>query len=87
MDAVFMEHPIFSVSTKPAGYYEQNGLLMDIKPFTNGNATVHDCDILIFSISQLIFALNNNRNVSQLLVRLKASDLLQPANRIASDCS
>ena len=87
MDAVFMEHPIFSVSTKLSGYYEQNGLLIDIKPFTNGNAIVHDCDILIFCISQLIFALNDNRNVSQLLVRLKASDLLQPANRIASDCS
>lgn len=54
-----MEHPIFSVSTKLSGYYEQNYLLIDIKPVTNGNATVHDCDILIVSISQLIFALND----------------------------
>lgn len=38
--------------------------MIDIKPFTNGNATVHDCNILIFSISQLIFALNDNRNVA-----------------------
>jgi hypothetical protein len=87
MDVVFMEHPIFSVSTKLSGYYEQNYLLIDIKPVTNGNATVHDCDILIVSISQLIFALNDNCNISQLLVHLKASDLLQPANLIASDWS
>ncbi len=67
-DVGSMEHPIFSLSTKPdlrPRHYEHNGLSIDIKPSSDGMATVHDRDILIFCISQLIRALNDGREVSQ----------------------
>jgi hypothetical protein len=44
---------------------------------------VHDRDILIFCISQLIRALNDGREVSQ-TVRLQASDLLKATNRMTT---
>jgi len=85
-DVGSMEHPIFSLSTKPdlrPRHYEHNGLSIDIKPSSDGIATVHDRDILIFCISQLIRALNDGREVSQ-LVRFQASDLLRATNRMTT---
>lgn len=81
-----IEHLIFSLSTKPdlrPRHYEHNGLSIDIKPSSDGIATVHDRDILIFCISQLIRALNDGREVSQ-LVRFQASDLLRATNRMTT---
>ncbi len=85
-DVGSMEHSIFSLSTKPdlrPRHYEHNGLSIDIKPSSNGIATVHDRDILIFCISQLIRALNDGREVSQ-LVSFQASDLLRATNRMTT---
>lgn len=85
-DVGSMEHPIFSLSTKPdlrPRRYEHNGLSIDIKPSSDGMATVHDRDILIFCISQLIRALNNGREVSQ-TVRFQAADLLRATNRMTT---
>lgn len=81
-----MEHPIFSLSTKPdrrPRHYEHRGLTVDIKPSSDGLATVHDRDILIYCISQLIRALNNDREISQ-VVRFQASDLLKATNRMTT---
>lgn len=85
-DVGSMEHPIFSLSTKPdlrPRRYEHNGLSIDIKPSSDGIATVHDRDILIFCISQLIRAMNEGRDVSQ-MVRFQASDLLRATNRMTT---
>lgn len=82
-DMASMEHPIFSLSTKPdtrARIYEHNGNRVEIKPSTDGLATVHDRDILIYCISQLMVAINNDQPVSQ-HVRFKAFDLLVATNR------
>lgn len=82
-DMASMEHPIFSLSTKPdtrARKYEHNGNSIEIKPSVDGLATVHDRDILIYCISQLMVAINNNKPVSQ-NVRFKAYDLLVATNR------
>lgn len=81
-----MEHPIFSLSTKPdlrPRRYEHRGLTIDIKPSSDGLATVHDRDILIYCISQLIRAMNGGREVSQ-VVRFQASDLLKATNRMTT---
>lgn len=81
-----MEHPIFSLSTKPdkrARRYEHRGLTVEIKPSSDGLATVHDRDILIFCISQLIRAINDGREISQ-IVRFQASDLLKATNRMTT---
>jgi len=82
-DMASMEHPIFSLSTKPdlrIRRYEHGTSYVEITPSVKGLATVHDRDILIYCISQLIAALNLNKPVSQ-TVRLKAYDLLVATNR------
>lgn len=84
-DTVSMEHPVFSLSTKPdirPRRYVANDKIsfVDIKPSTDGLATVHDRDILIYCISQIMAALNEGREVSRTL-RFKAYDLLTATNR------
>src|SRR5271163_5077142 len=67
-DMASMEHPIFSLSTKPdlrIRRYEHGAHYVEITPSVKGLATVHDRDILIYCISQLIAALNLNKPVSQ----------------------
>ena len=85
-DMASMEHPIFSLSTKPdtrARRYEHNGRFVEITPSIAGLATIHDRDVLIYCISQLIAGLNDGREVSQ-TVRFKAYDLLQATNRMTN---
>jgi len=82
-DRASMEHPVFSLSTKPdtrLRRYEHNGNYIEIIPSILGLATVHDRDILIFCISQIMFSLNAGNPVSQ-TVRFKAYDLLKATNR------
>ena len=82
-DMASMEHPIFSLSTKPdtrVREYDHNGIKIAIKPSVDGLATVHDRDILIYCISQLMTALNEGKEVSQ-LVRFRAIDMLVATNR------
>ena len=81
-----MEHPIFSLSTKPdtrMRRYEQGGRFVEITPSVKGLATVHDRDILIYCISQIIAALNEGRSVSR-TVHLKAHDMLIATNRMTN---
>ena len=82
-DMASMEHPIFSLSTKPdtrVREYEHNGIKIAIKPSVDGLATVHDRDVLIYCISQLMTALNEGKEVSQ-VVRFRAFDMLVATNR------
>lgn len=85
-DMASMEHPVFSLSTKPdhrVRRYEHNQSYVEIKPSSDGLATIHDRDILIFCISHLVAALNNGREVSS-VVRFRAYDLLKATNRVTS---
>lgn len=78
-----MEHPIFSLSTKPdlrVLSYEHNGTQVQVTPSVKGRATIFDKDILIFCISQLMVGLNAGREVSRKL-QLKAHDLLLATGR------
>ena len=82
-DMASMEHPVFSISTKPdvsERRYENGRAFVKITPSIKGLATVHDRDILIFCISQIIGALNEGREVGQTL-RFRAFDLLTATNR------
>ena len=82
-DMASMEHTIFSLSTKPdtrVREYEHNGIKIAIKPSVDGLATVHDRDVLIYCISQLMTALNDGKDVSQ-VVRFRAFDMLVATNR------
>ena len=85
-DLASMEHPIFSLSTRPDRSvlaYAHNGTEITITPSVKGRATIHDKDILIFCISQLMAALNAGRTISRTL-HLKAHDLLVATNRETS---
>ncbi|WP_425537473.1 replication initiator protein A [Phaeobacter gallaeciensis] len=85
-DLASMEHPLFSLGTRPDRRilnYEHNGAEITVIPSVKGLATIHDKDILIFCISQLMAALNAGRQVSRTL-HLKAHDLLVATNRETS---
>ena len=85
-DMASMAHPIFSLSTKPdhriRRYEDETGQnYLEVKPSADGLATIHDRDVLIYCISQIMAALNEGRNVSR-TVRLKAYDVLKATNRV-----
>ena len=78
-----MEHPFFSLSKNPdhrIRHYEHNSIRVTIAPSAYGLATIWDKDILIYAVSQLVEAMNQNRPVSR-KVRLRAYDLLVATNR------
>jgi plasmid replication initiation protein len=85
-DMASMAHPVFSLSTKPdhrtRRYEDQSGkAYLEIRPSAEGLATIHDRDVLIYCISQIMAALNRGQKVSR-TVRLKAHDLLKATNRV-----
>lgn len=85
-DLMSMEHPIFSLSTKPDRNilaYEHNGAEVTVTPSVKGRATIHDKDVLIYCISQLMAALNAEKPISR-TIHLKAYDLLVATNRETS---
>ena len=85
-DMASMEHPIFSLSTKPdlrVRRYEHGPNHIAIKPSADGLATIHDRDVLIYCISHLMAAINDGREVSQ-TVRFRAFDLLKATNRMTN---
>ena len=85
-DLASMEHPLFSLATRPDRRvlsYAHNGAEITVVPSVKGLATIHDKDILIFCISQLMAAINAGRTVSRRL-QLKAHDLLVATNRETS---
>lgn len=78
-----MEHPVFSLSTKPdtrIRVYEHNGVKVAVAPSAYGLATIHDKDVLIYCISQLVAKMNAGDPPSKTL-HLKAHDLLIATNR------
>lgn len=82
-DIASMEHPIFSLSHKPdtrIRHYQHNDNSVQITPSVLGLATIHDKDILIYCISQLMHKMNQGEKISR-VVRLKAYDLLVATNR------
>jgi hypothetical protein len=63
-----MEHPLFSLSTQPdrrSLRYENGRNWVDVRPGAAGLATIHDRDVLIFCISQLVAAMNEGREPSR----------------------
>ncbi len=85
-DLASMEHPIFSLSTRPDRRilsYTHNEAEITITPSVKGRATIFDADILIFCISQLMAGINAGKAVSRRLT-LTAHDLLQATQRETS---
>ncbi len=86
-DMASMEHPVFSLCTRPDTrtlHYEHNGNTITIIPSTLGLATIHDKDILLYCISYLRAAMKEGHEISQ-TIRLTAHDLLVTTNRPTND--
>ena len=69
-DMASMAHPIFSLSTKPdhrvRRYEDGTGRnYLEVKPSSDGLATIHDRDVLIYCISQIMAAINKGQKVSK----------------------
>lgn len=85
-DMASMEHPIFSLSTKPDTRvlrYEHRNVTVKITPSVDGLATIFDKDILIYCISQLMAKRNSGAPLAQTL-HLNAHELLIWTNRETS---
>ncbi len=82
-DMATMEHPIFSLSTKPEQrplLYEHDGKRVEVVPSGKGLATVFDKDILIYCISKLVSMRDEGRPIGP-CVRLTTHDMLVATNR------
>jgi len=78
-----MEHPIFSLATKPDQrvlQYQNKNVQIEITPSIKGLATIHDKDILIYCISQIIARKNRNMPVAR-KIYIQAYDMLVATNR------
>ncbi|MBK5927074.1 replication initiator protein A [Rhodobaculum claviforme] len=85
-DMASMEHPIFSLATRPdlrVLHYARGPVQITVTPSVRGRATLFDKDILIYCISQLMGALNAGQPVSRTL-SLRAHDLLVATGRETS---
>ena len=85
-DIASMEHPIFSLATRPDRRilsYLHNDVAVTVTPSVKGRATIFDADILIYCISQLMAALNAGRETARTLT-LVAHDLLLATGRETS---
>jgi len=78
-----LEHPMFLLSTRPdrtIRHYHHKGTEITVTPSVRGRATIHDKDILIYCVSQLMAAINAGRTVSRKLT-LTAYGLLLATRR------
>ena len=85
-DMASMEHPLFTLATRPDRRilrYAHGEATIEVTPSVKGLATIHDKDVLIYCVSQLMAALNEGRPTSPEL-HLKAHDLLLATSREAS---
>lgn len=84
-DMASMEHPLFAlkVGDMRIREYSRNGVTVTVKPGSDGCATIHDKDIWIYCVSQLVEGINREREVGR-TVRFTAYDFLVTANRQTS---
>lgn len=85
-DMASMEHPVFSLATKPDTrtlHYEHNGNTLTIIPSSLGLATIHDKDVLLYCASYLRAAVNKGE-IPNRTIRFAAYDFLFSTNRFTN---
>lgn len=84
-DMASMEHPLFALKAGDMRVktYERNGNSVTVQPGHGGCATIHDKDIWIYCVSQMVEAMNRGREVNK-TVRFTAYDFLTATNRDTS---
>jgi len=82
-DMASMEHPLFALKAgdKRVRVYERNGTTVTVKPGYDGCATIHDKDVWIYCISQMVEAVNRGREDVNRVVRFTAHNFLVTTNR------
>ncbi len=82
-DMASMEHPVFSLSTKPDCRpleYKREGVEITIEPGVHGLPTIFDKDILLYCISLMMAEINQGR-IPPRTLRISTHDLLVATNR------
>ena len=82
-DMASMEHPIFSLSTKPdlkMWEYKNKGVSIKIAPSTHGLPTIFDKDVLLYCGSLLMAEINKGF-IPPKTLRISTYDLLHTTNR------
>lgn len=81
-DTASMEHPLFALKAgdRRERIYKHNGITVSIQPGLHGCATIHDKDLWIYCISQMVEAANRGRTITR-TVRFTAYDFLTVTNR------
>lgn len=84
-DTASMEHPLFALRAgdRRVRVYEHNQVTVTVKPGPDGRATIHDKDLWIYCISQLVEAKNRGRSIEP-TVRFTMYDFLVSTNRDTS---
>ena len=82
-DMASMEHPFFALKAgdKRVREYKRGGVSVKVMPGTYGCATIHDKDVWIYCISQLVEGINRGREDVSRTVRFTAYDFLVTTNR------
>jgi len=82
-DMPSMEHPLFALQAgdKRVREYTRGGVSVKVMPGAYGCATVHDKDVWIYCISQLVEGINRGREDVSRTVRFTAYDFLITTNR------
>lgn len=85
-DQASMEHPLFALRAgdRTVREYGRQGYRVIVKPGPDGCATIHDKDIWIYAISQLVAAADRGREDIGRTVRFTAYDFLVSTNRDTS---
>lgn len=85
-DLASMEHPLFALRAgdKRVRTYERGETRVTVKPGTDGCATIHDKDVWIYCISQLVEAMNRGRDNIDRTIRFTAYDFLVTTDRDTS---
>jgi plasmid replication initiation protein len=86
-DIASMEFPVFSLSTNPDRDIRRfdfpDGHFVEVTPSAKGLATIHDRDVIVYAISQLVTAKNEGKQISR-TIRFVAHDMLRFSNRVVS---
>ncbi|MGP5565682.1 MULTISPECIES: replication initiator protein A [Halomonadaceae] len=82
-DTASMEHPLFALRAgdRKVRHYQHNETTIEVRPGIKGLATIHDKDVWIYCISQLIEAMNRGRENVSRTVRFIAYDFMVTTNR------
>lgn len=86
-DVASMEHPLFALKSgdRRVRKYQRGDVSIEVRPGLKGLATIHDKDVWIYCISQLVEAMNRGRveDISR-TVQFTAYDFLVTTNRQTS---